>query len=200
MNKRPLWLPLALLLVLGLAACGGGGGSSEGGDEEGEIEAAITKSVTLDDPSKCTETLTQNFLDQVEESEGQKALEECEESASDASDDPESVSVTNIQIDGSKATADAAFVGSGLDSQVLTIALVKEEGQWKLDELAGFAKLDQEALASFFEKELKASGELSDEQVGCIADGLREASEADVEELLLEGSSQPLAELAEGCE
>jgi hypothetical protein len=203
LKTRFLLLPFALLLVLGLAACGGGGGSSDssssGSAEDGEIEVAIEKSVTEKDPSKCTELLTQSFLDQVEEGEGKAALEECEASAESGENDPESVTVTNVQIDGSKATADAKFVGSSLGGQTTTIALVKEGGQWKLNRLLGFVNLDTDALAKVFEEQLEGSNELTPDQISCIADGLRESSDEEIEALLLEKDTGPLSEIAEGC-
>lgn len=201
MKKPLLLLPLAVLLAAALAACGGGGGdsSSGGGGEEGEVEVAIEKSVTEKDPSKCTELLTQSFLDQVEEGEGKVALEECEASAESGENAPESVTVTNVQIDGSKATADAVFVGSSLDGQTIAVALVKEGDQWKLDRLVRFVKLDSGAIADTFEEQLEGSEELTADQVSCIADGLRESSDEEIEALLLEKETGPLSEIAAGC-
>ncbi len=200
MNKRLPLLPLALLLlvVLGLAACGGG--DSTGSGEEGQIETVIEESVTSSDPAKCTELMTQNFVEQTAGAEGEEALEECEEEAGDESDDADSVEVTEVEVDGTEATAHAAFVGGGLDGQTVIVALVKAGGRWKLDEIEGFAELDRDSLIAALEEQLEASGELSDEQTACIVDGLKEASDKAFEGLLLKGESAELAEIAAGCE
>lgn len=199
MNKRLLLLPLALLLVLGVAACGGGS-SSGGGGEEDQISAVIEKSVTSDDPSKCTELMTQNFVEQTANAEGSAAVEECEETATSGENDPEKVTVSEVQVDGANATADAAFVGGSFDGQTLSVALVKDGGKWKLDEISGFANLNRDALTGELEEQLEATGQLTEEQTACIVEGIEEASDEAFEELLLSGSSEALAEIAEACE
>jgi hypothetical protein len=196
-NKRLLLLPLALLLVLGLAACGGG---DSGGGEEDEITAVIEKSVTSDDPSKCTELMTQNFVEQTADTEGEEAVKQCEEEAKNGENDPDSVAVSAIEVDGGNATADAAFVGGNFDGQTLTVALVKDSGTWKLDEIEGFAKLDRGALTAVLEEQLEATGQLTGEQTSCIVEGIEEASDKAFEELLLSGSSDALLEIAKACE
>lgn len=198
MKLRHLLLPCLLTIsALALAACGGGG--SDSGDEEA-IEAAIVRSATTADPANCTEVETQAFVEQSSDESGAKALKDCEEEAKDASNNAKTVKVTKIEIDGSEATADAAVTGGGFDGQVISIALVEEEGAWKLDQLSGFAKLDTARLAEIFGEKLEETGELTPEQTSCIVEGIEAASKAEAEELVLSGSSQPLVELAEGCE
>ncbi len=199
MKTRFLLFPLALLILLVAAACGGGGDSSGSSEDEAQIEDAIVKSVTLGDPSKCTEYMTQNFLEQNGEGKGKAALEECEEEAEDTSDNPEKVTVTDIQVDGENATANAAFVGSPLDGQTIAVALVKEDGGWKLDELEGFAELDQDVLAEAAEEGL--AGEVTDEQLSCIGDVIREAPEDELQAWVLEGDGEGFGKAIEAaCE
>jgi ABC-type glycerol-3-phosphate transport system substrate-binding protein len=194
---RHLLLPCLLLLsALALAACGG---SSDSGDEE-SIEAAIIRSATTADPANCTEVETQAFVEQSSDESGAAAVKDCEEEAKDASNNAKTVKVTKVETDGSDATADAAITGGGFDGQVISIALVEEDGAWKLDELTGFAKLDTARLAEIFGEKLEETGELTPEQTSCIVEGIEAASQAEAEELTLSGSSQPLVELAEGCE
>ncbi len=88
--------------------------------------------------------------------------------------------------------------GGSLDSQTVSIALVEEDG-WKLDELTGFVKLDQGALAQVFETQLEKSGELNSKQTSCIVEGIEEMPQAEIEEIILSGNSTPIEELAEGC-
>jgi hypothetical protein len=199
LSKRLLVIPCLLLaLSLALAACGGGGGS----DDEGKIEEAIETSATSSDPSNCTEIETLNFVEQSTDVSGKGAVKACEEEQEGEEGEEgkaESVAVSNVEVDGSKATAQAAITGGSLDSQAVNLSLVEEDGSWKLDEITGFAKLDIGALAKVFGEQLEKSGELEPQQTSCIVEGLEEASEAEVEELVLEGSSSSFEEVAEGC-
>jgi len=195
---RFVWLPCLLLIsALAFAACGGGG--SDSGDEEA-IEAAIVRSATTADPANCTEVETQTFIEQQSDESGAQAVKECEREAKDASNNAKTVKVTKIKIDGSEASADAAITGGGFDGQVVSISLLEEDGAWKLDELTGFARLDTARLAEIFGEKLEETGELTPEQTSCIVEGLEAASKAQAEELVLGGSTDPLVELAEGCE
>lgn len=193
-----LLIPCLLLAsALAIAACGGDDSSAE----EAQIEETIETSVTTTDPSKCTELMTANFREQNSGLRGDAALEDCEEEAGDTSDDPDSVEVAAIAVDGSDATAEVSFVGGGFDGQALDVALVKEGDQWKLDEIAGFATLDADALATTIEEQFEeSSAEISAEVISCIGDALRDAPQEEVEELLLSGSSEKFVEFAEACE
>ncbi len=198
MKLRHLLLPCLLFLsALALAACGGGG--SDSGEEEA-IEAAIVRSATTADPANCTEVETQAFVEQSSDKRGAAAVTECEAEAKDTSNKAKTVKVSKVEIDGSEASADAAIVGGGFDGQTISIALVEEDGTWKLDQLSGFAKLDTARLAEIFGEKLEETGELTPEQTTCIVEGLEAASKEEAEELVLGGSSDPLVKLAEGCE
>jgi ABC-type glycerol-3-phosphate transport system substrate-binding protein len=195
LKKRHLLLPCLLIVsALALVACGGGGSS-----DESEIEEAIETSATTGDPSNCTKLETANFVEQSTSESGKAAIKTCEEEAKTEPESlAESVEVTEVEVDGSKATANAAVTGGSLDNQTVSIALVEEDG-WELNELTGFVKLDQGALAKVFEGQLEKSGELNSAQTSCIVEGLEEASKEEIEEIILSGDSTPIEELAEGC-
>ncbi len=196
MKKRLLLLPCLLILsALALAACGDSGSSAES-----EIEEAIETSATSGDPANCTKFETVNFAEQNTNKSGKEATKACEEEAKkDPESKAESVEVSEVEVDGSKATANAALNGGNFDGQTVTIALVEEEGGWKLDELTGFAKFDQGAIAQVFEAQLEESGELSSKQTSCIVEGIEEMPQAEIEEVILSGNSTSVEELAEGC-
>lgn len=196
MRKLHLLLPFALLaLVLGLVACGGGGES-----DEDKIVEVIETSATSTDPADCKELATQAFLEQTEFSQGAEAVESCEEGAEDTSDDPESVEVSEVVVEDSAATANAAFTGGSFDGQTLTVALVDEDGDWKLDEVTGFAEFDQEKLASTLEEGLQSGEDPLDPALAtCFAEVVRELPKPDAEEVVIGGSSQPIIEIIEGC-
>jgi hypothetical protein len=196
LRKLHLLLPFALLaLVFGLVACGGGGDS-----DEDKVVEVIETSVTSSDPADCKALATQEFLEQTEFSQGPEAVKSCKESAEDTSNNPDSVDVSKVEIDGSDATADVAFVGNDFDGQTLAVALVEEDGDWKMDAITGFAKFDQEKLATAFEESLQSGEEpLEKDLAVCFAEVLRDAPKSEVEEIVIGGSSQPIVEIIEGC-
>ncbi|MGH2986495.1 MAG: hypothetical protein ACRDLO_07405, partial [Solirubrobacterales bacterium] len=114
MSKLRLTAMLAATLAVSLAlgACGGDDDDG-GGEEEDAITEVIETSVTSTDPAKCTRVETQAFLEQTNFSVGDEAVRDCEEDAADTADDPDSVDVENIEVDGSDARADATFTGGG---------------------------------------------------------------------------------------
>jgi hypothetical protein len=195
LKKRHLLLPCLLIVsALALVACGGGGSS-----DESEIEEAIETSATTTDPSNCTKFETQNFVEQSTDESGSKAVKTCEEEAKNEPESKaESIEVTEVEVEGSKATANAAVTGGSLEGQTVSIALVEEEG-WKLDELTGFVKFDQGAIGKVFETQLEKSDELTPAQTTCIVEGIEEAPREEIEGLILSGESKPVEELAEGC-
>jgi hypothetical protein len=188
-------LPLALLaLVFGLAACGGGD------SDEDKVVEVIETSATSSDPADCKELATQAFLEQTELEQGSAAVKSCEESAEETEGDPKSVDVSEVEVDGSAATADVAFTGGNFDGQTLSVALVEEDGDWKMDEITGFAEFDQEKLADTFAESLQNGEDALDPQLAtCFAEVIRELPKAEAEEVVIGGSSDPIVEIIEGC-
>jgi hypothetical protein len=197
---RKLYLALlpALLiaLALGLAACGGSGES----DEDAVVETIETSALSTD-PADCKELATIAFLEQTQFEEGDAAVESCEEDAKEDENDPDSVKVTKVRVDGSDATADAAFVGGTFDGQTLSVALVEEDGDWKMDEITGFAKLDQERLATALEEGVTSGeGALPEDMGTCFGEVLRDLPAEEVEEVVIGGDQELLVEILEGCQ
>ncbi len=195
MLKRRLVLPLLLIVsALALAACG-----SSGNSDESQIEEAIETSATSNDPASCKKLSTQQFMEQTTRSEGSEAVKECEKQASDETG-AEAAAVSNVEVEGSKATADVALTGGSFDGQTVEVALVKESDQWKLDELTGFAKFDKAKLIEAFETSLaEPSSEVSKSLASCLVESFEAGSQEEFEELLLSGSAEGLEELAEAC-
>jgi ABC-type glycerol-3-phosphate transport system substrate-binding protein len=196
LNKR-IFVPLALLVLaaLTIAACGGGGSS-----DEDKITETIETAATTSDPGNCTELETQRFVEQNTKEKGRAAVKSCEEEAEAGSEQAEAANVSNVSVNGPKATAEAEFEGGPLGSQTLELALVEEGGDWKLDQIEGFAKYDGAALGAAFEKGFEEEPEgLEEDQATCIAEGIAKSSKAAAEELFFGPSPQPIIELAEGC-
>ena len=195
MIKR-LLVPLALLLLAALAvtACGGGGSSAED-----EVTEVIEQAATTKDPSSCTELQTLRFTEQNTGEKGKAAIKSCEESAKEE-EQAEEAKVSNVSVNGEKATAEVEFIGGSLGSQTLAVALVEEGGDWKLDQIEGFAHYDGRALEESFLKRFEEDSEgLTKKQYTCIAEGIGKASTAEAEAMFLSGSSIKIEELAKGC-
>jgi hypothetical protein len=187
---------LLLALPLVLAACGG-----SSGDDESAVIERIEAAVASTNPADCERYATQAFLEQSQFEKGAAAVKGCEEDAADTEDDPDSTKVTNVQITGSKATADVAFEGGTFDGQTISIGLVEEDGDWKLDEIARFVKLDRERFVKAFEAGVTSGGErLPRALASCMGEVLRELPRPELEEVVIGGDPQPIVEIVEGCQ
>src|SRR6201989_485218 len=107
-----------------LAACGGGGSNAEA-----EVTEVIEQAATTKDPSNCTELQTLRFTEQNTGEKGKAAIKRCEESAKEE-EQAEEAKVSNVSVNGEKATAEVKFIGGSLGSQTLSVALVEENGDW----------------------------------------------------------------------
>ncbi len=201
-KKSLLLLPLVLIAsALALAACGGGGSSSGGGDEaETAIAEAIEKSAMSTSPSKCTEFQTEAFNEQDQSVEGPEALKACEESVEGNESPAEKVDVSNINVEGESATAEAAVTGSALNGQTVELEVVEEEGTWKLNKFLSFTKFDGKALTEGLEEQFELEGEVEPKLAQCVSEAVGNASQAQVEEMTFEGKTEVVEEIAEGCE
>ncbi len=195
MNKR-LLVPLALLVLAALTITACGGGSSD----EDKITEVIETAATTTDPSNCTELETQRFNEQNDQVQGKAANKACEEEAEAGEEQAKAAKVSNVSVNDEKATAEVEFEGGSLGSQTLEVALVEEDGDWKLDQVEGFAHYDGKALGEAFERQFEENPEgLNKTQATCIAGKVAGSSQKEAEELFFSGSSEPIIELAEGC-
>jgi hypothetical protein len=194
--KRYLLVPCLLILsAVALSACGGGGGSSD----EGKIEEAIETAATTSDPTNCTQLQTPKFDEQNSPTEGGNAVKACEEEAEQGEEVAESVEVSNVSVNGEKATAEATFSGSGFDGQAVEINLVKDGGNWKLDQIAGFTSYDPTKLGEAFEERFAEEEGVDPKLAACLTEAFSSASQAEAEELMFSGSQEPLEELIGTC-
>ena len=198
MGKSRLLLPvllLALVAAAGFAACG------SGESDEDKITSLVESAATSTDPADCKALETQNFMEQSEHAEGREAVEKCEEDTEEGVGNPDEVEVSEVEVEDEEASANVAFIGGTADGQTLEVSLVEEEGDWKLDEVTGFADFNREKLEAGLLGSLEAAGsELSSEQAGCIAEGIEELEDEEVEELILSLEFPPaFVEIVEEC-
>lgn len=196
MKKQRLVLPLLLLAAaLALAACGG---SSSGGGEESKIEEVIEESATSTDPSKCMELQTPAFNESETEQKGAEATKACEEEAKE--NDTESVTVSNVSVNGESATAEVEVEGSGLNGQGVELELVEEGGNWKLNKFLGFTNFDAAALGEALEEELGKEEGISPELAKCVSEGVAKISQSEAESMVFEKELAPIEKIAKSCE
>jgi hypothetical protein len=177
--RAPRLLLVAALCTLpfALAACGDSNGSSADKDQ---ITAAIQRAATSGDPAACTDAQTLRFIEQTSGgAKGQAAVKSCEKDAANSAADK--IDVTDIQVDGDKATAKGKATGSIFDGQTLEVALVKENGQWKLDEFKGFENFNKDAMVAAFTKQLSSEPGSTPQAVNCIKTQFQAASDQDIE-------------------
>jgi hypothetical protein len=202
-RRAHIWVLAGLAAALALAGCGGSGGSSTtataGGTDQAQVSDAIRTSVTSSDPADCTRLETQRFIEQIHFTKGQEALRACERDAPDTSDDPDSVDVTDVQVNGSSATANAAFHGGGFDGSTLSLALVKDGEQWKLDQITAVPTFDLQAFSKAFTQRLGSNQNVPAAATACITKALDSAGPDSVKGALISGESSQLLSLIAPC-
>jgi hypothetical protein len=200
-KKSLLMLPLVLIVTaFALTACGGGGSSSSGGSsDETAISEAIEKSATTSDPSNCTKYQTEEFNEQDQHESG-NALKACEESSEENEEQAESVTVSNIKVNGESATAVAEIEGSPLNGESVEIEMANEEGTWKLNQFLGFVNYEGQALAETFEAGLEEEEGVTPAIAKCVSEGFAEMSQQEAEAVVFESETEGLEELAKSCQ
>jgi hypothetical protein len=195
LSKRLPLLPCTLVLAgIFLAACG------SSGNDEAEVKEVIEKSATTTDPADCKKLQTQKFMEQTAEKSGSAAVTECEEEAK-KEEGAKSVDTTEVEVEGSSATADVALTGGTLNGQSVEVELIKDGDQWKMNEVVKFTHFDQTKLVEYLEGQFKEhSSEIPAKLAACFIDAFKNGSQAEVEELVFGGGSKALEEVAETCE
>jgi len=193
-SARILACVFALAAALALAACGD---DDDGGtSDEDEIETVIEESVGSDDPAACTEVATLAFLEQTELARGDAAIASCVESTQDPSDDPDSVEVSEVEVDGSTATATVAFEGGSFDGQSLAVSLI-DDGGWKLDRIDDLIDFDVARFGEQFAAGPPAA--LPADKAQCVGDLFAAAEPDKLEGAILSGDPQQLAPYFAAC-
>jgi hypothetical protein len=132
-NKLPLIIggAVAAAIVVGLVLFLVVGGGEEK-TEEDRVNDAATEILTTEDTSACRELATQNFVEKSTGQEGDAAFEECEQEGGRIGEEAE---ITNTEVDGTRATVEAEVTGGQIDGENVEVSLVKQDDEWKLDDL-----------------------------------------------------------------
>lgn len=191
---KKVWLPV-LLATLALVACGGGEGETEA------IVETIETSATSKVPADCKALATQAYQEQVQMVEGFAAVTNCEYDAKEPGNDPESVEVGEVEIEGPRATAEVTYLGGTFNGQTLAVGLVEKGGRWKLNEIIRFTQFDRPKLIAAFQKWTLeyGLGSFSRSLASCIGKRLGTRSRSDLEEVILGGSPLPIELAGQSC-
>jgi hypothetical protein len=187
---RYLTIAAAVATGLALASCGG--------NDEDDASAAAEEALTSTDPSSCTELLTENYRQQIQLSSGEFAIRACEQELFLTAAD--SAEVTGVEVDGDTATVDVAYTGSVFDGQTLTYEMVKEDGEWKLNELLGFAEFDKAAFARSLDILLEEGKDVNSPGAECFNDQLKALSVQELEDLYTSGDLRKYGKLYAACQ
>src|SRR5215203_3174613 len=169
----------ALLVVLGLLGCGGGDGGEDSTQsaDESAVKGTLETSSYSDDPATCRQVYTQDFLERMAGGfKGEAALRLCEQAlVQGVGAQPREVEVSDVSIEGKEATAEVAFGGGTLDGQTVTVALVVEQGGWRIDRMVEFVGFDRDHLLEGLDQQIDETGNARDGQLQtCILERLEE--------------------------
>lgn len=195
-GRRVLAALVLLVLALVISACGGGG---SGESDEEQVEVAIKTALTSTDPSACGESRTLDYMEEIGNSTGTEAEHECEKEVASRENLPSSVTVSKIKVEDEKATAEVAFEGGEPDGLVVNVALVEEDGKWKIDDFTDLASLDRGRFITKIEDAFRKEG-LGQEEVHCLIGGLDKVPQDEFEEIVLNGGSKVMNKIVERCE
>ena len=186
------FLLLGVVVAAMLAAIAGCGES----DEDAATSAA-EEALTSTDPSSCTDLQTENYRRQIQLSMGDFAIEACQQELVLTAAD--SAEVTSIKVDGDTATVDVSHTGAAFDGQVISYEMVKEDGQWKLDLLAGFAEFDKATFARALDRLLVEAKDINPPGAECGNNQLKALSVEELEQLYTSGDFREYAKVYEPC-
>jgi hypothetical protein len=190
--QRILAISGAVLVAMFVVACGGD-------SDEDQITEVIQTSVKSTDPADCTKLQTAQFLQQTEFAVGPDALKQCQDNAANTADNPDSVDVKDIKVDGTNATANVTFHGGTFDGSTITVALIKDGDQWKLDKITAIPTFDLQAFIRNFSDQLIAQGKTPQSVISCLTNAISKVGPDQLKQVLISGDSSQLTALFAPC-
>jgi hypothetical protein len=110
--------------------------------DQARIERTITAVIIDKKPSYCETEVTASYLKQTTGAKAPFADDICQQEAEASR--AKSVDVSEIAINGNKATAVVALRGGSFDGSRLVLRLLEEERSWKVDRLLAFRSFDRD--------------------------------------------------------
>jgi hypothetical protein len=164
--------------------------ATSGPDDQSEIRDVLEWAFVENDPDQCTSAVTERFRDQSFPGEGDEALSRCIELNTD--DEPAMatrISMADPEIEGDAATASVRVDEGKYVGWTITLGLVKEEDEWRLDSFQGF-DLNRKTFDRVVRSGLIEDG-YTDAEADCVtAQYRRSFSTAELERLLAEGGDE----------
>ena len=154
---------------------------------EAAVRAVVTEAMTTDRAADCTRLYTQALLEQVSGKVGADAVDHCRDNA-DGKADAESVDFKSLAPSGSSWRVSVTLVGGEMAGSSLDVAVVRQDGAWRLDQLLGF-DIDMDQQAQIAEEEMLADG-YSESESDCVAAHVSEIDEAAYERAVIEGRAE----------
>jgi hypothetical protein len=145
-----------------LAGCGGGP------DDQKLIEDLLVQGYTTDEPAEeCDGALSGGLLKKTYGSAAR-----CRTVEKDPEENkPTGVQVSDVTVDGDRATASVALEGGDQDGARGPMQLVRQGDDWRIDAFS------PELLRSTFEASIKTDRDLPEAVKGCFADDIRSMSD-----------------------
>lgn len=181
-----------------LVACLLGGGCGGGDSREDEVRAALTEALTSRDVAVCDERMTASYLQQyTTESTTAAARRSCRENQ--RSDRARSVRISDITVQGSRATAEFSTVGGVLAFRTATMALRRSDGEWRLHRVTR-ATLDRPQFFNAVRRSLaRPPDAVPTSTIDCVQRSLKERSDEEIVSQILDGDPRYLATPALVC-
>jgi hypothetical protein len=187
------------LVALFAAGCGGGSGSGSGDDE---VKRVLETFFATSDPAQCeqfTERAFRQLAPNVAASPNR--LAECRKSI-DPTGVAKSIRVSDVSIDGAKATATVTPDGGTFEGATVTLALV-DQGGWKIDGITDVQLSDRDAFLQEVDARAKKSfgnDAFTSEESECIAKYIRrEVSKEEIERGIVSGDRTYLYDAVRLC-
>lgn len=146
------------------------------------------------DPLDCRSRQTPKFTEQAWNENGGGAVSQCEEAA-EIRERTEATPVSEVEVDGSKATVKTELRGGILSGQRVKVALIKTDDRWKLNEIVEFTRFDERKLIENFGRKFNASTGFA----SCFLEHFDEGGAQEVKELLLYPPNEEIEEVAGLC-
>ncbi len=166
--------------------------------DEAKIAKTIEAVATSTDPAYyCDAKVTPRYLEQTTGTKPPFADEVCE-SETEASR-ADSVTTSEVAVDGNRATAMVAYTGGSLDGSKLAVGLVKNGGEWKLDRLIAFRRFDRAKFDRAYRRSFLAFGSPTS-SADCALAKARRFSNTEIETAALRDSPRVFTPIFVACD